>query len=270
MKLRVITAAVTIPILLLLLLVAPKLIVAVVWGAVLAVSSYELLYVTGMVREIRLVVYASTMAFLISIWSYFEASYPVGILLLMAYICLLFLEMMFSHVKITFDKLCLCLVAGALIPFLQSGLIRILSMKIGRYLVLIPFIVAFLSDGGAYFIGKFFGKHKLAPVISQYKTVEGALGGVLCAVIGMVIYTVVLQFAFDFRVNYLFAVLYGVAGAATGVFGDLCFSVIKRQTGLKDYGSIIPGHGGVLDRFDSMMLVAPLMEVLLAILPVAV
>ena len=270
MKLRVITAAVTIPILLLLLLAAPKVIVAVVWGAVLAVSSYELLYVTGMVREIRLVVYASAMAFIISVWSYFEASYAVGILILLAYICLLFLEMMLSHVKITFDKLCLCLVAGALIPFLQSSLIRILSMKIGRYLVLIPFIVAFLSDGGAYFIGKFFGKHKLAPVISQHKTIEGAFGGVLCAVLGMVIYTVVLQFAFDFRVNYLFAVFYGVVGAAAGVFGDLCFSVIKRQTGLKDYGSIIPGHGGVLDRFDSMMLVAPLIEVLLAILPVAV
>ena len=86
----------------------------------------------------------------------------------------------------------------------------------------------------------------------------------------MILYTLILQLAFDFYVNYLYAVLYGLLGSLTGIVGDLCFSVIKRQTGIKDYGNLIPGHGGVLDRFDSMMLVGPLMEALILIIPVAV
>ena len=131
-------------------------------------------------------------------------------------------------------------------------------------------MLAFLSDTGAYFAGLKFGKHKLAPVISPKKTVEGVVGGVLGAVLGMVIYCAVLNLGFQFRVNYLYAVVYGILGSAAGVFGDLCFSVIKRQTGIKDYGNLFPGHGGILDRFDSMMVVAPLVEVLMLIIPVVV
>jgi len=74
----------------------------------------------------------------------------------------------------------------------------------------------------------------------------------------------------DFYVNVGLALLYGILGSAVGVFGDLCFSIIKRQTGIKDYGNLIPGHGGVLDRFDSLMTVAPLMEALLLLIPFAV
>lgn len=134
----------------------------------------------------------------------------------------------------------------------------------------IPFILAFLSDTGAYFAGRAFGKHKLAPVISPHKTVEGVVGGVLGAIFGMLIFCLVMQLGFKMQVNYLYAVLYGVVGSLGAVFGDLCFSVIKRQTGMKDYGNLIPGHGGVLDRFDSMMVVGPLSELLLLLLPVAV
>ena len=83
----------------------------------------------------------------------------------------------------------------------------------------------------------------------------------------MLDYGLILQFGFHFRVNFGYIVFYGLFGTACGVFGDLCFSVVKRQTGLKDYGNLIPGHGGVLDRFDSMMVVAPVVELLLELLP---
>jgi phosphatidate cytidylyltransferase len=135
---------------------------------------------------------------------------------------------------------------------------------------MIPFVVAFLSDSGAYFIGCKYGKRKLAPVISPNKSVEGVAGGLVFAVVGMVLYTAIMQLAFKLHVNYALAILYGAAGTAADVFGDLCFSVIKRQTGIKDYGNLIPGHGGVLDRFDSMLVVAPMIELLLYIFPVVI
>ena len=143
-------------------------------------------------------------------------------------------------------------------------------MTTGRFMILVPFVVAFLSDAGAYFVGLRFGKHKLAPVVSPHKTIEGVIGGVASAVIGMVLYALILDLAFSFRVNYGYAVLYGLLGSAMGVFGDLSYSVIKRQTGIKDYGYLIPGHGGFLDRFDSITTVAPLMEALILLLPMAV
>ena len=143
-------------------------------------------------------------------------------------------------------------------------------MQDGKYFILVAFVLSMVADSGAYFVGRACGKHKLAPVISPHKTVEGVVGGVLGATLGMLIFCLVMQLGFKMQVNYLYAVLYGVVGSLGAVFGDLCFSVIKRQTGIKDYGNLIPGHGGVLDRFDSMMVVGPLSELLLLLLPVAV
>ena len=218
MKTRVITAAVLIPVLLLLLMVAPTIATAIVWGLLLAIAAYEMLYSTGLVQESRLVIYAAVMAFGTSIWSHYGAIHAFGQIGLMIFLGVLFGEMMMSHVKITFDKISLCVVAGFVVPFLLSSLIRILVMsRIGRYMVLIPFIVAFCSDAGAYFAGHFFGRHKLAPVISQHKTIEGAIGGVICAIAGMLIYCVILQFAFRFDVKYGFAIIYGLLGPVRSV-----------------------------------------------------
>ena len=267
MKTRIITAAVAIPILLLILLVANKIVAAVVWAALMAIAAYELLYSTGLIKESRLVVYACVMAFAVTMWSYFEAIHAYFLLIVLIFMALLFAEMMRAHVKITFDKICMCIVAGLIVPYLLSSLIRILTLKLGRYVILIPFIVAFGSDAGAYFTGFFFGKHKMAPVLSQHKTIEGALGGIAAAVVCMILYGLVMHLL-KFRVNYLYAAAYGFFGSLAGIFGDLCFSVIKRQTGIKDYGNLLPGHGGILDRFDSMMMVGPLMEALLLLIPV--
>lgn len=269
MKTRIIAAAVLIPVLLVLVLFAPKMISGVIFAVLMSIGSYEMLYRTHLVKHPRLVIYGSIMAFVVVMWSYAGAIHAYLLFALLAYTLVLFAEMMMDHVKVRIEMLALCYVSGFVVPFLMSSLIRILMMTNGRHVVLIPFVVAFLSDGGAYFSGLKFGKHKLAPVVSPNKTIEGALGGLVAAMAGMLIYAVILDLGFPkFRVNYGTAILYGLIGSAAGVFGDLCFSIIKRQTGIKDYGNLIPGHGGVLDRFDSMMMVAPLIEALLLLAPV--
>ncbi len=267
MKTRIISAAILIPVLLLIVLVAPKMLAALVMGLLLAVAAYELLYRTRLVRQPRLVLYACAMAFALSMWSYWGAVQAWLVLLLMAFFALLFTEMMLDHVKVRIESLGLCFLAGVIVPYFLSSMVRILTMGVGRYVVLIPFVVAFISDSGAYFVGKGFGRHKLAPVVSPNKTIEGAVGGVVCCTVSMLLYALVISLIPGVKVNYLLALLYGFAGALVDIFGDLCFSIIKRQTGIKDYGNLIPGHGGVLDRFDSMVMVAPLIEALLTLLP---
>ncbi|MBQ2855304.1 MAG: phosphatidate cytidylyltransferase [Oscillospiraceae bacterium] len=269
MKTRIIASAVLVPLLFILVLWAPKMFAAVIFAVLMSIGSYELLYRTHLVKHPRLVIYASIMAFAVVMWSHAGAVHAWLLIGLMIYTIVLFSEMMMDHVKVRIEMLAMCYVAGAIVPFLLSSLVRILIMTTGRYVILIPFVVAFLSDAGAYFVGLKYGRHKLAPVVSPNKTIEGALGGVASAMVGMLIYILIIDLAFpQFTVNYGLALLYGLLGSLCGVFGDLCFSIIKRQTGIKDYGNLIPGHGGVLDRFDSMMMVAPLMEALLLLAPV--
>ena len=251
-------------------LAAPKWMAALLWACLMAIAAYELLYCTDLVREPRVVAYAAVAAFGCAWWSYFGAVFAWGLLGIIIFMMLLFWEMMRSHVQFTFQKMTMTFMAGMVVPFMLCSIVRIHGMIIGRYMVLVPFIAAVLNDTGGYFAGMFFGRHKLAPVISPKKTVEGAVGGVLLAMLGMVIYAAILDLLFKFHVNYGYALIYGLVGPLCGMFGDLCFSVIKRQTGIKDYGNLIPGHGGVLDRFDSMVVVGPLVEVLLTLIPFAV
>ena len=268
MKTRILSAAILVPILLLVVLVLPEIVAALVMGVLLAIGAYELLYRTGLVQHPRLVLYAAVMAFAVTMWSYYEAVHAYFILLMVLFWVALLAELMMDHVKVRVEMLALCFMAGLVIPYMLSALVRILNMTTGRYVILIPFVAAFLDDAGAYFVGIKFGKHKLAPVLSPNKTIEGALGGIATGMLGMLLYTLILHLL-GLKVNYLLALLYGLGGSLAGIFGDLCFSVIKRQTGIKDYGNLIPGHGGVLDRFDSLVMVAPLMEALLLLLPLA-
>ena len=270
MKTRILTAAVGVPLLFILVLWASEIVSAVVVGIMMAIGAYELLYRTHLVRRSSMVVISAIAAFAVSMWSYFDSQDAYLLLGLMVFTMILFAQMMGDHIKTRFETLAMCFFAGFVMPYLLTSLVRILVMPIGRYVVLVPFAIAFLSDAGAYFVGIKFGRHKLAPVVSPNKTIEGVLGGLGAAMAGMLIYALVLGVGFGFQVNYGLAILYGLLGSLAGTFGDLCFSVIKRQTGVKDYGNLIPGHGGILDRFDSMMMVAPLVEALLLIMPFAV
>ena len=162
---------------------------------------------------------------------------------------------------------------GALIvPYLMLSLLRIFQMdflpigdtdlQIGQFIVLLPLLAAWGADTCALFAGMFFGKHKLAPVVSPKKTVEGAVGGVVGGAVLVMLAALLMNTFLDLDMPIWAAALLGGVGAVMGEIGDLAFSVIKRQTGIKDYGHIFPGHGGVLDRFDSVLFVAPFAEIL--------
>lgn len=270
MKTRIIAGAAIVVVLLAVLFFAPIWLAVIFVGAMCAIASYELLWGTGLVRHIRLNIYSAVMACLVAVWSYFECAYPAALVAILVYTVLLFGELLFAGLQLQGKDVMACLASGLLIPFLLSSLIRIACMDQGKLLLGIPFIMAFFSDTGAYFIGVLFGKHKMAPLVSPKKSWEGFFGGIAVAVLGMVLYGVILQQVFDWQIHPIIMTVYGVLGALGGVFGDLSLSVIKRQTGVKDYGNLIPGHGGILDRFDSVLITAPLTEALLLILPLVV
>ena len=271
MKTRIISAAVLLVAAAIMIYALPSVVTAVVVALALALAAYELLYQTGLVRHPRLVVYSAVAAFAMAIWTWSGREHVWGMVLVLAFFAACFAEMMADHVHVSFDKVGMCFGAGLVVPYLLSSILRILAIpRLGKFFILIPVLMACVPDSGAYFAGSKFGKHKLAPVLSPKKTVEGVIGGVAACVAGMVLYGLILWLGFGLKVNFGYAVFYGLLGGVASVFGDLCFSVIKRQTGIKDYGRLIPGHGGILDRFDSMVVVAPLAEALLLLIPMAV
>lgn len=177
---------------------------------------------------------------------------------LIVYVLFLVLFAILSHKKTKFSDVAIMFFATIYISCFLVYVSRVRSMnEQGLLFVFLIFICAWACDSGAYFAGKLFGRHKLAPEISPKKTVEGAVGGVVTSIVGCIILGLVSQFYLRLEVNYLFLCIIGLIGAILGQFGDLTASLMKRQCGVKDFGNIMPGHGGVLDRFDSVILVAP-------------
>lgn len=136
--------------------------------------------------------------------------------------------------------------------------IRNYGGKYGIFLFALTIIIASTCDIGAYMFGKRFGKRKLCPYVSPHKTIEGAIGGVLFSVFSSILFCVLCEQFFKIKdINYLPVILISLLGANISILGDLCFSLIKRLLNIKDFGNIIPGHGGVLDRFDSIIFLSP-------------
>ena len=149
------------------------------------------------------------------------------------------------------------LLGGVAIPLAMGCLLRLRLMDFGGGLVLMPLVAAFMSDSAALFTGMACGKHKLASKASPKKTVEGAVGGLVGGVVGMIVFRIAFFFVTVHALSIGWCMVIGLVGAFMGQLGDLSFSVIKRQCGIKDYGRLLPGHGGVLDRFDSVIFAAP-------------
>ena len=267
---RILVAVIWIPLLLIALFVVYPVfppMLPILFAAVSVIAVHEALWSTGFLKHPRISVYALIMAGLIPFWAFYGTGVLPALCGLFVYVVLLFAEAIASHKQVTLEKMGGTFFLSLVIPFFLSAFLRLGQMEQWRGYVALPLVVAFISDAFALFAGMLFGRHKLAPELSPKKTVEGAVGGFLGAIVCTLLYGVLLQFVFGFQVRYLPLALYGALGSVVSQLGDLSFSYIKREYGIKDFGKIFPGHGGVLDRFDSVIFCAPLIELMVRILP---
>ena len=145
--------------------------------------------------------------------------------------------------------------------------------EFGTFYVLLALAIAWMSDTGAYFCGKYFGKNKLCPQISPKKTIEGFIGGIIVCLLSVILLSFIFNdfvFAEKRQINYVLLIILSLSGSAISALGDLCFSSIKRQCEVKDFGFIMPGHGGILDRFDSVIFTAPYVFLFIKTISIAI
>lgn len=187
--------------------------------------------------------------------------------ILFAYLLYLFALAVLRRGKTTFADLAETFVTAfyIIVSFTSLALVRYLEN--GVFYFGIPYIAAWVCDVFALFTGKFFGKHKLSPEISPKKTIEGAIGGTLFGTAALLVYGLILQLAVGARPLYGRLLLYGLLLTVAGQIGDLIASLIKREHAIKDYGKILPGHGGILDRFDSVIATSGVLAVLCIVFP---
>lgn len=163
----------------------------------------------------------------------------------------------FSKGSVSLEAACAAGTVGSYIVLAFTSIVLLCdSGSSGHYICLLIFIGAWSTDIFAYICGRLFGKHKLIPTISPKKTVEGSLGGIFFCALAFLVYALVIERFADARPDYIVFVVGGIFTSAVAQAGDLIMSAIKRSKGIKDFGKILPGHGGMLDRFDSVMAVS--------------
>lgn len=267
---RIVIALIWVPLLLVVLFLLPPYFFTIIAVLICTISTYELMRSVGKKGNERITIYSLVSAAIIPVGAYFEISEPAFLAVALALMVLTFFEAMLVYRKgksIPLSQILITLFGGAIMPLMISTLVSMRNMPDGSLFVLVPVISAFLTDGGAYFIGVFLGKHKAFPNVSPNKTIEGCVGGLLIGTIAMVIYGVVLGHTTPHFIYFAPLVLYGLVGSLLTQFGDLAFSLVKREFDIKDYGRFLAGHGGVLDRFDSMVFTAPAMYLLVLAFP---
>lgn len=264
---RIMVALVGIPLLIVILFFSPVIVLTVAFSALCAIAAYELLGATQAVHNRRLVVYAALFSALVPLWYYFGCRIVGAVGGVFILMLLLFGEAIASRQTMQVEEMAMTVFAALVVPSMLSVFVLMADLEHARLYMFLPFVCAFTSDAFALFAGMRFGKHKLAPHLSPKKTVEGSVGGFLGAALCCVLYGLFISKVLGHAPVYWMLALYGLLGSLVSQLGDLSFSYIKRQYGIKDYGHLFREHGGVLDRFDSVTFCAPLTYLLLMIVP---
>lgn len=264
---RIMVALVGIPLLIVILFFSPVIVLTVAFSALCAIAAYELLGATQAVHNRRLVVYAALFSALVPLWYYFGCRIVGAVGGVFVLMLLLFGEAIASRQTMQVEEMAMTVFAALVVPSMLAVFVLMADLEHARLYMFLPFVCAFTSDAFALFAGMRFGKHKLAPHLSPKKTVEGSVGGFLGAALCCVLYGLFISKVLGHAPVYWMLALYGLLGSLVSQLGDLSFSYIKRQYGIKDYGHLFREHGGVLDRFDSVTFCAPLTYLLLMIVP---
>ena len=242
----------------------PAILTRAAFGVFAAIGVWELLVKTKSMSPHVFVYISCVAAFAVVFFSgSMEDNVQPLFITTFVYMVCAFACAVFDHENVGFSSIAKGFMGAIVMPFMLGAIPRILGGGAGRYLIMAPWVTVWVCDSAALFVGKALGKHKLAPYVSPKKTVEGFVGGLAGGVLAMAAYVLVLGKFFDFALPMLPMLCYGLAGSALGQLGDLSLSVLKRESGIKDYGNIFPGHGGIWDRFDSVLFAAPLFEVAL-------
>lgn len=215
--------------------------------------------ITNLVQAKNIFSYEATVNYILSIALFFTGYFfdqtSVGFIILLYVSCNFVLFV--TNPKITLARLSQTLFIGMYVVLFMYHMIMLNKMQpisghwYGKF-VWLAYIIAFGTDTFAYFVGVFFGKHKLCPNVSPKKTVEGAIGGILGCLASIVLYFNILGIKIT-----IYTIIFSIFVSAFSMVGDLLASKIKREHHMKDFGNILPGHGGILDRFDSLLFVAP-------------
>lgn len=187
-------------------------------------------------------------------------------MLFLGYLICLMAIMVFAYPTYRADQLMAAYFGLFYVAVMLSYIYQIRIQVGGVFRVWLVFICAWGCDTCAYCVGMLIGKHKMAPVLSPKKSVEGGIGGVVGAALIGVLYALAINKWGEAGVSIIEFAIIGAAGGAISQIGDLAASAIKRNYNIKDYGKLIPGHGGILDRFDSVIITAPLIYFLSNIL----
>ena len=268
MKQRLLVAAVGVPLLIVVLVLLPPIAAAILTAAIAGAAAWELLHTAG--KNVPPAVYVLTiLAAVLTVlfcarkpWpaEYSAPDYRPYLYAALAflYVMALFFTAVHTHgteKAMPFASVAICIVAAFLFPAMYSFIA--LLRNIGPSFVLMPFVVAFIGDSFSMLGGMAFGHKKFAPRVSPNKTWAGFLAGPVGSALGMMLLCLVCKWAWSMELPIWYFALTGVLANLFGQLGDLSTSLIKREAGIKDYSHIFLTHGGVLDRFDSILFIAP-------------
>lgn len=246
-------------ILLLIFLIAGGELLLTVLGLVSLIGLFELFRALNMAKKpVAVIGYLATIVFYICHWI---PGFSDNFAFLIVYLIILMMIFVISYPKVRTTDFMAAFFGFVYVSVMLSYVYRLrMISEDGVYLVFLIFLCSWGCDTCAYCVGKLIGKHKMSPVLSPKKSVEGAVGGVLGTGLLTGIYTYVV---FRSMTAVIVLVLISMVAAVVSMFGDLTASAIKRFHDIKDYGKLIPGHGGILDRFDSVIIVAPIIYYLI-------
>ncbi len=262
LKSRVLVAVIGVPLLVAIVLWAPETVIMIVLALLAGIGGVELQKcVSG---ENKKGSYPIDIVAVFTVWFYYQQADNIAILVV-AYVLIFFAFAIIDAGKTKFAQIMAGTFGSFAIGYSFASFLRIEAMGLHRAWLLLPFILSFACDTFAYIVGCSIGKHKLAPKVSPKKSVEGSIGGLAGNVLCGCLFLFIMNRLFGTSISYGAMVVLSLCCGVVAQIGDLSFSLIKREFGIKDYGKLFLAHGGVLDRFDSVLFVAPVIEIILQI-----